>query len=369
MSHGFYLSNAKRGRSWPDRGMLRRLSLVLCAIVGAIAVLGMRPATALAAEPPWFLAPASEQARLVAWLHNVELVIATGVFIIVEGLILLFAIGYRRRDDDEVPPQIHGNNALEISWTVGTAIVLLLVLAVFWRTMTALAASPEDGLVVDVYGHQWWWEFEYPAYTYDLEGRETTVRTGNELYIPAGRPVKLRLHSDNVIHSFWVPRLNGKTDVIPGQTNEMWFEAEQPGVYEGQCAELCGVQHAGMRVKVFALSQDEWQAWMAAQQAPAAEPATELARQGQQLFTAKGCAGCHAIEGTNAQGRLGPNLTHFASRTTIAAIMPQTDKNLGNWIYNSELLKPGNIMWQTMRDVPLSSDEVNALVAYLNTLE
>lgn len=351
-------------------GIRQRWTLVSAGIVCALVAIIAVPATAVAQEPPWFLEPASEQASMVAWLHNVELLIATGVFVIVEGLIVFFAIRYRRKQgDDEAPPQIHGNNALEISWTVGTAVVLVLVFAVFWQTMSALAAEPDEGLTIDVYGHQWWWEFQYADYTYNLDGQDTVVRTGNELYIPADTPIKLRLHSDNVIHSFWVPRLSGKQDVIPGQTNTLWFQADEAGSYYGQCAELCGVQHAGMRLRVFALEQDEWEQWIADQQEPAQEPQGELAQQGQQLFTAKGCAGCHAIAGTNAQGRLGPDLTHFASRTTIASVVDQTDQNLGRWVFNSELIKPGNTMWQTMKDVPLSSNEVNALVAYLNTLE
>ncbi|MDQ7028630.1 MAG: cytochrome c oxidase subunit II [Ardenticatenia bacterium] len=333
------------------------------ALAVALLVLGMFPAVTFAAEPPWFLNPASEQAGQVARLFNIELLVATLVFFIVEGLIIYVVIRYRQRGpDDPVPKQIHGSTVMELTWTIGTSVALLFVLIVFWQTMTTLAAPPADAATLEVVvrGQQWWWEFEYPEYGF---------RTANELYIPVGQPVEFVLESDNVIHSFWVPRLGGKVDVVPGQQNRFWFQADKPGEYFGQCAELCGVQHAGMRFKVFALPPEKFAQWAEEQQQPAVEPTTDLAKFGKELFFTKGCAGCHAIAGTQAQGRIGPDLTHFASRTTVAAVAPRTDGNVARWVYNSEAIKPGNIMWQTMKNVPLSSEEVDALVAYLQGLK
>nr|WP_290666087.1 cytochrome c oxidase subunit II [Ardenticatena sp.] len=347
----------------------RRRMRVAGALLSVLVASVLVPARVLASEPPWFLDPASEQAALIARLFNIELAVAVGVAVVIWSLILFVVVRYRARGDgtDQTPKQIHGNNALEITWTVGTAVVLLFIFVIFWQTMGALAATPAEAMEVNVYGKQWWWEFEYPGYT--REGSSEPVRTGNELYIPVGVPVKFNLYSDNVIHSFWVPRLNGKTDVIPGQVNTTWFQADEPGEYYAQCAELCGVQHAGMRFKVYALPQEEWEAWIESQRKPAVEPSTELAQRGAQLFLARGCAGCHTIYGTNAAGRVGPDLTHFASRNTVAAVLPQTSSNVGLWVQNSDLVKPGNIMWQTMKNIPLSADEVEALTAYLLSLK
>ncbi len=340
---------------------LRKWPQLVAIVVGSLLASVLFPTLAFADDPPWFLNPASKQAALVARLHNIELAVAVIVFVVVEGLILYVVLRYRQRTpDDPAPEQIHGNTLMELTWTAGTSIALLFVLVVFWQTMTTLAAPPSDGLQVIVRGKQWWWEFEYPEYG---------IRTANELYIPVGQPVEFLLESDNVIHSFWVPRLGGKMDVVPGQQNRTWFQADEPGEYHGQCAELCGVQHAGMRFKVFALPPDEFEAWVKNQQQPAVEPQTDLAKRGQQLFMSKACAGCHTIAGTSAQGRIGPDLTHFASRTTVAAVLPRTDESVARWVFNSEAVKPGNIMWQTMKNVPLSAEEVEALVAYLQSLK
>ncbi len=343
--------------------MWQRAGTWAVALAFGLVALAVFPAATFAAEPPWFLDPASEQAGRVARLFNIELLVAILVFLIVEGLIVYVVIRYRQRGpDDPVPEQIHGSTAMELTWTIGTSVALLFVLVVFWQTMTTLAAPPADAeaLQVVVRGKQWWWEFEYPEYGF---------RTANELYIPVGQPVEFVTESDNVIHSFWVPRLSGKVDVVPGQQNRIWFQADEPGEYFGQCAELCGVQHAGMRFKVFALPPEKFAQWVKEQQQPAAEPVTDLAKFGKELFFTKGCAGCHAIAGTQAQGRIGPDLTHFASRTTVAAVLPRTDGNVARWVYNSESVKPGNIMWQTMKNVPLSPEEVDALVAYLQGLK
>jgi cytochrome c oxidase subunit 2 len=253
------------------------------------------------------------------------------------------------------PPKIHGSTPLEIAWTIAPAIILLIVFVLMIRTMNAAAQPPAGAMQIKVVGHQWWWEFQYP---------ELGITTANELYIPAGEPVMVELDSDNVIHSFWIPRLAGKTDVVPGQTNTMWFQANEPGNYRGQCAELCGAQHANMNFTVIALPPAQFEIWANRQQQPAAA-ATGQAAEGEQIFLNGPCIACHTIDGTVAQGILGPNLTHFASRQTIAGLaLKNTPENLARWLADPQALKPRNKMLINQ----LSQAEVEALVAYLGSL-
>jgi cytochrome c oxidase subunit 2 len=206
-----------------------------------------------------------------------------------------------------------------------------------------------------VVGHQWWWEFQYP---------ELGFVTANELHVPVGRRVELRLTSTDVIHSFWVPELQGKTDLIPGRENVAWIEADRPGVYGGQCAEYCGIQHTHMGLLVVAQPEAEYEQWAAGQRAPAVTPADSTTDRGRETFL-RACALCHTVRGTPAGGRLGPDLTHLASRRTLAAgLLPNTAGHLGGWISNPQALKPGT----RMPRVPLSRDEFRLLHQYLLTL-
>jgi cytochrome c oxidase subunit 2 len=241
---------------------------------------------------------------------------------------------------------------------IAPAIVLLVVFGFTIATLRALA-MPEipAEYTVHVVGHQWWWEVRYP---------QQLVQTANEIHIPAGRPVRFILSADDVIHSFWVPELHGKLDLIPGQTNEFWLQAEQPGVYLGECAEFCGIQHAKMRFLVVAQTPAEFNAWLAAQRLPARPPQEPLAVSGQQVFLNSGCIYCHTIAGTQATGKLGPDLTHFASRQSLAsATVPNNRGNLGGWIADPQHLKPGTQMPPTA----ISGDDLQALLAYLATLQ
>jgi cytochrome c oxidase subunit II len=312
------------------------------------------PQVALA-EPPSPLNPASEEARKVAELYWFTFWIALVIFVLVEGLLLYAIIRFRQKDPKVTPPKVHGSTPLEIAWTIAPAIVLMIVFVLMIRTMNASAKPPAEAMRIKVIGHQWWWEFQYP---------ELGITTANELYIPIGEPIIAELSSDNVIHSFWVPRLAGKTDVVPGQTNTMWFQADQPGNYRGQCAELCGVQHAHMNFMVIAVPPDQFEIWAERQQQPAVA-ATGKAAEGEQIFLNSVCISCHKIEGTIAPGTLGPDLTHFGSRQTIAGLMLEnTPENLARWLSDPQAVKPFNQMVINK----LSQDEVEALVAYLSSL-
>lgn len=227
------------------------------------------------------------------------------------------------------------------------------------RTLRALGTLvTPDPLTIQVIGQQWWWEVRYSAYGFE---------TANEIHIPVGEPVAIELRSDNVIHSFWVPELHGKLDLIPGRTNRFVIQADEAGEYRGLCAEFCGVQHANMMFLVIAQPPAEFAAWVAQQQQPAQPPTAPMAQAGQALFLAENCINCHAINGTDATGDLGPDLTHFASRRTLAAAMlPNNLGNLGGWVANPQHIKPGNLMPAADG---LTGPELQALLAYLQTLD
>ncbi len=310
-----------------------------------------------AAQSPSILAPVSPKGRAEAELFWFIFAITVAVFVIVEVLLLYAVLRFRARDPRAVPPQIHGNNALEISWTTATAVGLAVIFAMTWRTMAATSQPPADALPVRVIAHQWWWEFQYPT---------LGVTTANELVIPVGRPIRATVTSADVIHSFWVPQLGGKMDAIPGRENTLWLQGDVEGTYYGQCAELCGISHANMRLRVRVVSESEFQRWVEAQRAPAAQPADPLAQQGYQVFMSKACVGCHTIAGTPAQGKVGPNLTHVGSRTTIAAgLLENTPENLAHWLDNPPAVKPGSLMPR----LGLTPEEIQALVAYLSSLK
>ncbi|MGH9277425.1 MAG: cytochrome c oxidase subunit II, partial [Acidimicrobiales bacterium] len=225
------------------------------------------------------------------------------------------------------------------------------------RTIFDLARTPDNAVNVTVVGHQFWWELIYEDYGFV---------TANELHIPVGRPVALTLKSVDVIHSYWIPPLAGKTDVIPNRVNHMHLEADAAGTYLGQCTEYCGLSHANMRAKAIAQPPDEFEAWVQAQKrGPAAAPASGPAATGFNLFTSKGCAGCHTIEGLST-GSVGPNLTHLQSRTTFASVLfDMTAPNLAKWLKNPPAEKPG----AQMPNLNLTPGEIEQLVAYLEILQ
>jgi cytochrome c oxidase subunit II len=226
----------------------------------------------------------------------------------------------------------------------------------------ALSSQPEqDILTIEVVGHQWWWEVQY-----DDPLPVRTLKTANEIHIPTGQMVLLKLTSRDVIHSFWAPNLHGKKDLIPGHVNLMWIQADNPGVYRGQCAEFCGAQHAHMAFRVVAEPPDQFADWYDKQLRPADTPADTARQHGQQVFLTSRCVMCHTIRGTTAAAVSGPDLTHLASRETIAAdTLPNTPDHLGRWVVNSQAIKPGN----QMPPNELSSEDLQSLISYLESLQ
>lgn len=323
--------------------------------------------------PQDMLSPNSPAAQEIADLFYFVFWIAVVVFILVEGLLVYFVLRYQRRAQEEHPEQYHGNTRLEITWTIIPALILLVVFGLTIRTMgtTGPTQAPEQGRPVIAAGHQWWWEFQY---------NDGKVKTASELHMPTNKVINLTLMSENVIHSFWVPRLMGKTDTVPGHQNQTWLLTSETGVFDGQCAEFCGTQHANMLFRVVVQTPEEFEAWLTNQAAPPVEPAAGTpAERGKQILLDPKfkCLGCHTIQGTNAVGVTGPNLTHFASRGCFAGCMyERTTENLTNWLTDPNSLKHGNLMAiglatlnPTDPDHPLTTDQVNALVAYLESLK
>jgi cytochrome c oxidase subunit 2 len=243
-----------------------------------------------------------------------------------------------------------------------TSIVLIIFLIATVITGRAIASlSSSDPLKIEVTGYRWWWRIQYPD-----PMPANIVTTANEFHIPVGRPVLLTLRSRDVIHSLWVPPLHGKKDLIPGHPNSMWIRADRPGRFEGQCAEFCGLQHAHMRLIIIAEPAEQFAQWLQSQRQPAAPPSDPLAQRGLEVFQTGPCALCHAIQGTEASGQVAPDLTHLASRVTIAAgMLPNSKGYLAGWIIDSQHLKPGNAMPPNS----LSSADLNALLAYLGGLK
>ncbi len=279
---------------------------------------------------------------------------------LVEALLVIAVVRFRHRPGRGMPKQVHGHPALELTWTVIPAVILAAIAFPTVGTIFELAnRAPAGSLNVRVVGHQWWWEVEYPG---------LKVETANEIHIPVNRPIYFAITSNDVIHSFWIPRLAGKQDLEPGRTNHLTLEADTPGQYLGQCAEYCGLSHANMRLRVMAQTQADFDAWVAQQgrPAPAPPPATL------QILQSHGCAGCHALNGVEGfapsaigQTMIGPDLTHFGARTTFAgSTFANTEVNLSNWLKNPPGVKPG----ADMPNLGLTQDEISALVAYLRSL-
>ena len=327
------------------------LALLLGALSGACA----------ANAPQDTLEPVGPIAKQLDGLFNPVVAVAAVFFFLVQGLVLFAAIKFRRRSEDEAPKQVHGNVKLEITWTAIPALILAIVgvatVVTIWD-INKIDKSAEV-LQVTVTGHQWWWEYEYP----DLD-----VVTANELHIPTGTRVELKLESDDVIHSFWPPKLAGKVDVIPGHENHMSIEADAPGEFEGQCTEFCGLSHSRMRLRVIAQTPEDFQAWTEDQkrEQPAAQGGTGEIAEGAALFQSRGCGGCHTVGGYT-EGEIGPNLTHLFDRETFAgSIFELNSINLRRWLRDPQNEKPGNKM---VLPVPLNEDEITKLIAYLETLK
>ncbi|MBI4236588.1 MAG: cytochrome c oxidase subunit II [Chloroflexi bacterium] len=323
------------------------------------------------ALPQSTLHPAGDVARFQQGLFLFIFWIAVGVFVVVEGLLLFAMVRFRRRRGQErrLPSQVHGNTRLEIAWTIAPAIIVVAITIPTVRSIAPTYDPPPDqaGLAeaidIHVEGHPWWWEYRY----LDPTTKQVRFVTANEMHVPVGSVVRLTLTSADVIHSFSVPRLAGTRDAIPGRENRMWFRASEVGPFSGQCKELCGLSHANMRTIVVAEPQADYEAWVRLQQQPAAAPAG-AAQRGAQVFQQGACIGCHTVRGTVAQATVGPDLTHFGSRTTIAAgILPKDPQgtNLAKWLHNPPAIKPGSIM----PNLHLSEQEIADLAVYLESLK
>jgi cytochrome c oxidase subunit 2 len=314
------------------------------------------------------LAAMGPQAGHIATLWNIFLALCTLVF---AAIIVALVLAVRRapRAGSEAPPDLSTVNLPEprLRRNVTTAVAvstlgLLALLAASVFTDRALARLPlKDAINIEVTGYQWWWSVKY------VNGPVSdTFQTANEIHVPVGRPVVVRLNAADVIHSLWVPSLAGKRDLIPGRTATMTFQADRPGIYRGQCAEFCGFQHAFMAFEVHAESPADFERWRQGQRQPAPEPATAQAQRGKQLFQSVQCAMCHSIQGTLAQAHNAPDLTHLASRRTIAAgTLPNDAANLASWIADPQKHKPGT----NMPANPMSGEDLAAIVAYLGTLK
>jgi cytochrome c oxidase subunit II len=362
-------------REHPHARRSRRTSLLLGVLGTAAVVLaacGDAEQNALDPAGPFAQAP-HDLIIPVAW-------VALAVFIFVQGLIIFSVIRFRTRKDDDgsLPKQIHGNTRAEIVWTVIPAVILAVIAVPTVQGIFEVMDEPDDYLTVEVIGHRWWFEYYYPDYD---------IYTANEFAIPVGRPVRLEMTAADlgrapdlgVIHSFWVPRLAGKQDLIPGQTTFLNIQADEPGRYLGQCAEYCGLSHVNMRIRVEAYEEAEFEDWVAAQTTPASVPDDgSLEALGRELFHELGdgrqaCASCHQVweDGARNPGQ-GPDLTHLMSRLEFAgAIHDMTEENLREWLRDPNSMKPMqyDVNGIGMPNLDLSDDELDALVAYMLSLD
>ncbi len=332
--------------------MIRRNSSILAALALAGCSAKGRPMTTLA--------PKSDLANWIQGLFIQVTLWDALVFTIVVVAFILAVFVFSTRVGEAAPATTASSDlGLEIAWTLGPALILLMITIPTIRTIFRSQPNlvPAGGLQIKVVAHQWWWEFQYP------DG----LKTSNELHIPVNRPIRLELESGDIIHSFWVPQLGGKRDVVPGQINQLTFIANTAGMYPGQCAEFCGLSHANMRFRVFVDSPDDFAAWDKAQLAgPMSAPPNDLAAiDGAKVFANSPCTACHMIQGVS-KGYIGPDLTHFGSRTTLAAgVLKNTPDNVAKWIANPGEIKPG----ANMPPLLLPGPKMNALVAYLESLK
>ena len=323
-------------------------AFLLLSLATAAATVLADPSTVLTS----IFAPESTPAKSIFDLSLFVLAITAVIFVVVFTLLVYSIVKFRGSavNKDREPAQVYGSTQIELAWTV---IPILIVVVLFLSTARVIhavqdAAKPAKAVAVTAIGHQFWWEYRYP---------ELGIVTANELHIPVSTPTYLKLLSADTDHSFWIPQLAGKTDLIPNRINEMWMDPHQVGIYLGQCAQYCGTQHAKMLLRVSVESPEDFAAWVHAQQQPAIQDDKEAA--GRRVFESTSCVNCHAVGGTNGTGRFGPDLTHLMSRRTIAAgAAENTSENLRLWIQNPDAIKPGSLM----PAMKLSDEDLDALV-------
>jgi cytochrome c oxidase subunit II len=319
------------------------------------------------------LDPASPSGNSISGLFILVMFITGAIFLLVET-VLIYAIvrGIRRAGaSDAEPPHVYGSKPIEIAWTAAPALIVFVLFLLVARVLWEVRVDPDKPtpgskpLYVTVVGHQWWWEYRYTSY----DSKELGFTTANELRIPVSepdtsRPVYLKLLSADVNHSFWVPRLGGKTDLIPGRANSMWLQTEERGLFHGQCGDYCGTQHAKMLLRVNAVAPDEFNRWVANESRPALDGPP--GQSGRDRFLSLSCVNCHTVRGTPADGTVGPDLTHLMARETLASgIEPNTPENIRRWVHDPQQMKPGCLM----PAFSLGEPELEKLVAYLTTLK
>jgi len=307
--------------------------------------------------------PASSEAGAIHQYSLLILAITGAIFAVVFTLLVVAIVRFRRREGDDTaePPQVYGSDQVEVAWTVIPVLIVIVMSLTTARTIFEIQdrAKPADALEITVIGRQWWWELRYP---------QLGIVTANELHVPVSdreHPAAtfLTLQSADVAHSFWVPRLAGKTDLIPNRINHTWFDPHEPGLYLGQCAEYCGTEHAKMLLRVYVDTREDFDRWVAAQRA--SSEASETVAAGRRVFQTTACLNCHTVQGTVGNGRYGPDLSHLMSRETIASgSVPNTPEMLKAWVKDPNVLKPGALM----PAMQLDEQKLDALVAYLGSL-
>jgi cytochrome c oxidase subunit 2 len=317
-------------------------------------------------SPTDIFAPVSTPARSIFELSLFVLGISGCIFVIVAGLLAYSAVRFRKPkiDDGREPPQVYGSLQVELAWTITPILIALVLFLATARVIFKIqgAARPPDAVDVTVIGHQFWWEYRYPG---------LNVVTANELHVPVSdlarpTPTFLKLYSADTDHSWWVPRLAGKTDLIPNHPNRMWIEPRETGLYLGQCAQYCGTQHAKMLLRVYVQSREDFDTWVQEQRQTAQTvPAEGTVSEGRKIFERVACINCHTVAGTPANGRFGPDLTHLMSRETLASgAAPNTPDNIRRWIENPNAIKPGC----RMPPMGLNDQQLDAVTAYLVSL-
>jgi cytochrome c oxidase subunit II len=366
------ISELENGRR--EMSMLRMKSSTVRFLAQTTLLLFWSAMTVWASEPKGsssqgtnIFAPASTPAKSIADLSVLVFVVTGIIFVVVCTLLVYSVVKFRGRvkDAGREPAQVYGSTQIELAWTIIPILIVVVLFLATARVIHAIQDAPEPAGAVQVtaIGHQYWWEFRYPR---------LGIVTANELHIPVSdpghpTPTFLQLLSADTDHSFWVPELGGKTDLIPNHPNRMWMDPQHEGVFLGQCAQYCGTQHAKMLLRVSVDGPEDFAAWVRAQQRPAVEDtgATAGATAGRRVFESNACMNCHAVAGTPADGRFGPDLTHLMSRATIAAGVAQnTHDNLRLWIQNPSAIKPGSLM----PAMKLSDADLDAVVSYMETL-
>src|SRR6266478_5380644 len=320
--------------------------------------MSLAQATPSPLSPTNIFAPLSTPAQSIFDLSMMILAIVAVIFVVVSGLLAYATAKFRKRRDDDgrEPAQVYGSTQVELAWTITPVVIVLVLFLATARVIFSVQDSPRrpGALEVTVIGHQFWWEYRYPG---------QKVVTANELHVPVGEPTFLTLLSADTDHSFWVPRLAGKTDLIPNHPNKMWIQPLETGVYLGQCAQYCGTQHALMLLRVYAQTRQDFDRWINEQAAGAR--ADESFAEGRKVFERTACINCHAVAGTAANGRFGPDLTHLMSRDTLASgVAANTSENLRRWIQRPDDFKPGSLM----PPMGLTDQQLNAVTAYLASL-